>query len=76
MSFQTSSVNYDIPHQGHRSNTSNEHCCKQSSILTSMYEVLQEICALQQKYKEDKIIEESCKDIENNSKFRNLLRKR
>ena len=51
-----------IPCQGHRSNTCNEHCCKRSSIITSMYEVLKEINVLFSKStKRNKIIEESCK---------------
>ena len=34
-----------IPCQGHRSNTCNKHCCKRSSIITSMYEVQKEMCS-------------------------------
>lgn len=32
-----------IPYKGHRSNTLNEHCCKPSPIITSMYNVLEDI---------------------------------
>ena len=66
-----------VPCQGHRSNTCNEHCRKRSSIITSMYEVLEEIYVLFSKStKRNKIIEESCKDIENSLKFRNLSKTR
>ena len=66
-----------IPCQRHRSNTCNEHCCKRSSIITPMYEVLKEIYVLFSKStKRNKIIEESCKDIENSLKFRNLSKTR
>ena len=66
-----------IPCQGHRSNTCNQHCCKRSSIIASMYEVLKEIYVLFSKStKRNKIIEESCKDMENSLKFRNLSKTR
>ena len=66
-----------VPCQGRRLNTCNGHCRKRSSIITSMYEVLEEIYVLFSKsIKRNKIIEESCKDIENSLKFRNLSKTR
>ena len=66
-----------IPCQEHRSNTCNEHCCKQISIITPMYEVLEEIYVFFSKStKTNKIIEESCKDIKNNLKFPSLSKTR
>ena len=66
-----------IPCQRHRSNTCNGHCCKRSSIITSMYEVLKEIYVLfSRSTKRNKIIEESCKDIENSLKFQNQSKTR
>ncbi|XP_046859020.1 zinc finger MYM-type protein 1-like [Xenia sp. Carnegie-2017] len=66
-----------IPCQGHRSNTFNEHCCKHSSIITSMYDALEDVYVFFSKStKRNKIIEESCKDVENNLKFRNLSKTR
>ena len=66
-----------IPCQRHRSNTFNEHCCNYSSISTSTYGALDYVYVLFSKStKRNKIVEESCKDVENNLKFRNLSKTR
>ena len=62
-----------IPCQGHRSDTFNEHCCKASTIITSMYTVLEDIYVFfSQSTKRNKVIENATQEIDNVLKFRNL----
>ena len=66
-----------IPCQGHRSNTFNEHCCKESAIITSMYNVLEDIYVFfRQSTKRNKAIENATQGIENVLNFRNLSKTR
>ena len=66
-----------IPCQGHRSNTFNEHCCKASTIITSMYTVLEDIYVFfSQSTKRNKVIENATQEIDNVLKFRNLSKTR
>ena len=67
-----------IPCQGHRSNTFNEHCAKQSAIITSMYDNLQDIYVFfNASSKRNKIYNKEVQEVDEYSlKLRNISKTR